>query len=112
MFLDIMLDVAFSLFDYFIKWTEKKEGNLDEYFEIYVKPAYETAEKVFSDFLDVHHNLKKKVWADAPLEELIRFLEDGRVKYLPLRRRLYAEVESRWGPDFDVETLPPFEKGL
>ena len=107
-----MLDVAFSLFDYFIKWTEKKDGNLDEYFELYVKPAYETAEKVFSDFLDLLHNLKKKVWMDAPLEELVTFLEDGRVKYLPLRRHLYAEVENRWGPAFDIDTLPRFEKGL
>jgi hypothetical protein len=107
-----MLDIAFSLFDYFIRWTDKNEGNLDEYFEIYVKPAYETAEKVFSDFLDLLHNLKKKVWIDAPLEELISFLEDGRVKHLPLRRQLYAEVENRWGPDFDVNMLPRFEKGL
>jgi hypothetical protein len=43
---------------------------------------------------------------------LISFLEDGRVKYLPLRRQLYAEVENRWGPDFDVDLLPRFEKGL
>jgi len=41
-----MLELALSLFDYMIKLIERREGNIDEYFEIYIKPAYEIGENV------------------------------------------------------------------
>lgn len=109
-----MLEIALSLFDYLIKLVEKREGNIDEYFAVYVKPAFEISEKVFSDYLSLLHAVKRKIQLGSRKREIIEFLEDGRVKYLPLRRQIYAEANSRWkwNQRDSFDKLPKFEKGL
>jgi hypothetical protein len=107
-----MLEIALSLFDYFIKLVEKKEGNIDEYFDIYVKPAFEIAQNIFSDYTTLLHTVKKKIQKGSNKRDIIEFLEDGRIKYLPLRRQLYVEVQDRWNNGHDFDRLPKFEKGL
>src|SRR5512144_1950419 len=107
-----MIEVALALLDYFVKLAEQKEGNIEKYFDLYIAPAYEVAQKVYSDYLELFHALRQKIEERATIGDMVRFIEDGRRKYLPLRRQLYAEVKNRWREDEDFGRLPKFEKGL
>jgi hypothetical protein len=107
-----MIELGFSLLDYLIKLLERKEDNVDEYFDIYIQPAMEISENVFVDYLGLLHTVKKQIKPGVRKAEIIQILEDGRLKYLPLRRRIYAEVNSRRPKEAVFSNLPRFEKGI
>jgi hypothetical protein len=56
-----MIELFFTLTDYLIKFFQKREDNADEYFERYISPAYEAAEQVYSDYLNLMTEIKKKI---------------------------------------------------
>jgi len=73
----------------------------------------EAYQKVFSDYLNILHTVKKKIRKGSQKRDVIEYLEDGRIRYLPLRRQLYAEVKLRWELNAEyIRNLPKFEKGL
>lgn len=128
-----MIELSLTLMDYFIKLLQKRDDNIDEYFEKYVQPAYEAAELVYSDYLQLMHTIKSKINQNVSPIDLINFLEEGRIKYLPIRARIRAEIMGRYKdafpPDKDItysvaeyyrnprdsvkwENLPDFERGI
>jgi hypothetical protein len=106
-----MLELALKLFDYAIKFLENRGATIDEYFNLYIQPTYEIAEKVFSDYWELLHVTKKIIKNENDLNKLIDFLEQGRIKYQPLRIRLRAEIKERYQYG-ELADLPPFEKGV
>jgi len=106
-----MLELALSLFDYLIKFLEKREANIDEYFSLYIQPAYDVAEKVFADYWELLHSIRRMILIGNNIDELINFLEDGRTKYQPLRIRLRTEIKERFKYEYLTE-LPLFERGI
>jgi len=116
----MMIELAFTLTDYLIKFFQKREDNADEYFERYISPDYEAAEKVYSDYLSIMNEIKKKIEQHENPLEIIKFLEEGRLKYLPIRMRLRAEITSRFEYVYygdgvrytNLDKLPDFERGI
>lgn len=126
-----MVELALTLMDYLIKFLQKREDNLDEYFENYVQPAYNAAELVYADYLSLFQIIKNKIEQDEQPIELIKFLEEGRIKYLPIRTRIRAEIFGRYESEFNHRdarssliydginreiptwnSLPEFERGI
>src|SRR5687767_15024997 len=122
-----MLEVALKLFDYLLQLLDKKEGHKDEYFDRYIEPMYKLAEDIYYDYLEIFTRISVKIQERTSLEELIKYLEEGRKRYLPLRMKLRAEINQRF-PKVNItessgrfltgavevafEGLSPFEKGI
>jgi hypothetical protein len=124
------MDTFLKLIDYFVKLVDRRHESKRRYFERYAKPAFEAAQIVFEDYLKLLHSIKRKVETGKDIEEIIRYLEDGRIKYLPLRMKLRAAIfpklleasESRYSFDTDAarptprwlntEGLSLFERGI
>lgn len=86
----MLLETLLKLLDYSVKLLEQR-GRYDErVFDRIVTPAFELGEKVFQDYLQLFQDLRRKVSSRVSPEDLIRFLEEGRLRYLPVRVRLRA----------------------
>lgn len=119
-----MFELGISLIEYLLKFLEKRDENLDEFYERYVDPTYRTAESVFSDYLNMFQTVRDKIEQNDPIEEIIDYLEHSRNKYLPVRMMLRSEVfrrafDRRYFDNREVftdealyEKLQLFEKGI
>jgi len=85
-----MLEALLKLLDYGIKLLEQRDRYDEKVFDRIVTPTFQLGEKVFQDYLELFRDLRRKVSVGAAVEDLIRFLEEGRVRYLPVRVRLRA----------------------
>ena len=89
------MDTFLKLIDYFVKLIDRRGESKGQYFEQFVKPAFKAAQTVFEDYLNLLHSIKRKIETGNDIEEIIRYLEDGRIKYLPLRMKLRATIYPR-----------------
>lgn len=118
-----MLEIGFKLVDYLVKVIEMREGSLDEYFESYVQPAYEMAEKIYVDYLNIFNTLLEKIKKREDFVALINYLQGERIRNQPLRAKLRAEIQVRFlepkyqssandlEAEYKYDSLGKFEKG-
>jgi hypothetical protein len=115
-----MIELALSLTDYLLKLLQKREDNIDEYFEQYIMPAFAAAEDVYKNYLGLLTKIRRKIEQNEHPLEIIEFLEEGRLEYLPVRMRLRAEILSRFDYVYEsdgsqytnFDKLPRFERGI
>lgn len=90
-----MLDALLKLVDYGVRLLETR-GKYDErILDRIVTPTVQLGEQVLQDYLRLFAELKQRADADATVAELIRFLEEGRLTYLPVRIRLRALLAQK-----------------
>lgn len=92
-----MINTALTIIDRFVHLLTLRQELSEKQFEHIVKPLYEDAELVYRDHLMTFEQLKKMIKNGIPEEELIRFLEERRLEYLPVRMKIRAVVIRLFG---------------
>ena len=120
-----MIDLALELFDYLIKLAESRDSKSRQRFDSVVKPAFEAAEIIYKDYLSILLEVRRMLDQRSRMSDVIRFLEDRRIQYKPVRMRLSNYLE--FSGVFSGETsggelkqreaelamnLPEFERGI
>ena len=111
-----MIEPGVKLIEMLIELFDRKHIKKEKFFKDYVQPTYQLAEKVYGDYLKLFENVKRKLKDEDSIENIIRFLEEGRVNYLPVRAKLrailrrYDECPEEEMPQMVIPLVPPFRK--
>lgn len=89
----IVIDPALRIIDYLIKLVDarKRDHQLD--FETYTEPVFKDAEAVAKDYFTVLSELIRRVEQAEDIPPVIRWLEERRVAYLPVRMKIRVYLE-------------------
>jgi hypothetical protein len=119
-----MIDLALELFSYLIKLAETRDSRNRKHFDAIVTPAFEAAEVIYKDYLSILLEVKRMLEKRSRIADVIKFLEERRIQFKPLRMRLadyleangvfsgktYGDLEQN---DLILEnSLPEFERGI
>ena len=69
--------------------------NNREYFDQYVQPAYDIAQRVYRDYSALLDELRERVTREDTCTPLIRYLEDRRREVQPDRVKIRAQINRR-----------------
>ncbi len=90
----IVIDPALRIIDYLIKLIEARKRDHRQDFEILVEPVFKDAEAVAKDYFQVLSELARRIEEAKDIPQVIQWLEERRVAYLPVRMKMRAYLRS------------------
>ena len=93
-----MIDAGVRIIDRLIELITVKEKNKEKRFNNLIEPLYRDAEVIVKDYTDLFMGLIKRLESSAEVAEVITWIEDRRMLYLPIRikvRALLRELDLR-----------------
>lgn len=92
-----MIDAISKLLEACISLLREDKKDSIEYFERYAKPAFDLSQAVFKDYMKSLSSVRQRVEDGESRTSLLRFLEESRVEYLPVRMQLRAMLHRNTG---------------
>lgn len=89
-----MITLLLKLLENLVKLAERRERLNEKEFTRIVEPTLRDTELVYADFLRIFTQLKQRITRTKRSETLIRFLEEERLRLLPVRIRVRALLET------------------
>ena len=90
-----MIDTFLKLISQVTKLLDYHDKKKKEYFELYVKPTYESDEVVYNDYINLMHDLENLINKSNKVQEIVHFLEQRRLENLSVRMKLRAVLKDR-----------------
>jgi hypothetical protein len=108
-----MIDVGVSIVDRLIQLLTVRERNREKYFHTFIEPLYKDAEGIMNDYIALLGELIELLETADPIESVAVWIEQRRLKMLPLRDKVRALLENRAiDPDRVPEAYESFVRGL
>jgi len=92
-----MIDAGVRIIDRLIQLLQTKEKRKEKYFNNFVEPLYKDAETIIKDYNTLFMELISKIEKAEDSTEIIRWIEERRVTYLPLRTKVKALLSDENG---------------
>jgi hypothetical protein len=104
-----MIDAGVRIIDRLIQLLQTKEKRKEKYFNNFVEPLYKDAETIIKDYNTLFIELISKIEKAEDSTEIIRWIEERRVTYLPLRTKVKALLSDENGTNAHTGK---FERGI
>jgi hypothetical protein len=98
-----MVDVGLSIVDRLIQLLTVRERNREKYFNQFIEPLYKDAEGIVNDYVALFGELIELLKKADSTEEVVAWIEQRRLKMLPLRIKVRALLENH---TLDPEKVP------
>jgi hypothetical protein len=110
----IVIDPTLRLIDYLIKLVDARKLDNRHDFETLIEPVFKDAETVAKDYFQVLSELIRRIEKAEDIPPVIRWLEERRVAYLPVRMKMRAYLRgfSQRSLDGLGNEVKPQVKGL
>ena len=90
----IVIDPVLRIIDYLIKLTNARKLDHRQDFESLIEPVFKDAEAVAKDYFQVLSELIRRIEEADDIPQVIRWLEERRVAYLPVRMKMRAYLRG------------------
>ena len=80
-----MVDIGLSVLDRLIQLLTVRERNREKYFQQFIEPLYKDAEGIVNDYTALFGELIERLGNTDSPNEVIAWIEQRRLKMLPLR---------------------------
>jgi hypothetical protein len=90
----IVIEATIRIIDYLIKLLDDKKRDRREEFVALVEPLYKDAEVVAKDYFQVLMELIRRLEQTKDIPSVVRWLEERRLAYLPIRIKMRAYLQS------------------
>ena len=108
-----MVDIALSVVDRLIQLLTVRERNREKYFQQFIEPLYRDAEGIVNDYVSLFGELIELLKNSDSTEDVIAWIEQRRLKMLPLRIKERALLENNAvDPERVPEAYRMFVQGL
>jgi len=98
-----MVDIGLSVLDRLIQLLTVRERNREKYFQQFIDPLYKDAEGIVNDYVGLFGELIELLTNADSTEEVVAWIEQRRLKMLPLRIKVRALLENN---AVDSEKVP------
>src|ERR1035441_5754453 len=102
-----MVDIALSVVDRLIQLLTIRERNREKYFQQFIEPLYRDAEGIVNDYVSLFGELIELLKNSDSTEDVIAWIEQRRLKMLPLRIKVRALLENN---AVDPERVPEADR--
>jgi hypothetical protein len=107
-----VIDTAISLLDKLMSLVSERRKNKTTYFSNGIEPIYRDAEQVAADYMALLHELLDRIARGERREDLARFLEERRLRLLPLRMKMRAILRHSDRRRDIEESMDMFQRGV
>ncbi|MGO9094077.1 MAG: hypothetical protein ACLQGV_02545 [Bryobacteraceae bacterium] len=108
-----MVDIGLSIVDRLIQLLTVRERNREKYFQEFIEPLYKDAEGIVNDYVVLFGELIELLKTADSTEEVVAWIEQRRLKMLPLRIKVRALLQNNTvDPDKVPEAYQLFVQGL
>jgi len=109
-----MIDTAVKVIDRLIELVKAKGEARAKYFDEIIEPLYQETEEVFRDYVALFRELIRRLEKDESVPDIIRWLEDRRLDFLPVRMKIRAGLDrfTQYGTLLHGEEQDAFLNGV
>ena len=108
-----MVDVGLSIVDRLIQLLTVRERNREKYFHQFIEPLYKDAEGIMNDYVTLFGELIELLKHADSTEEVVAWIEQRRLKMLPLRIKVRVLLANNAvDPDKVPDAYRLFVQGL